>query len=794
MTNRKIGVQENSQGLTALKRVLVATAAITALGAGLSDAYAQSADTIETIVITGYRASLESALATKRMSNSMVDAINAEDVAKFPDANLAESLQRLPGVSVDMDNGEGRTISIRGLGADFTRVTINGMEALSTAGSSNAGTNPNRSRQFDFNTFASELFSSLKVTKSPSAETDEGSLGATIGLVSGHPFEIGNKVALSANNAYYEQGHAFNPRVAAVLSHNWLGGRLGTLFSMAYNIRHQSIDSFSSGVGMNYVYSAVGTAAMTFAGTPNPASGSTIMTRDGFAAPTGTSCSGTSGVIPGATITNSAYCAALSGSDPDAYAAVEGTNYGHTINSSGTWVGSAPINALLLPQLRNNDLYQNRIGLTSSIQWQVDDNTLITIDGLFSSYHQNATNYYLTDIGFNRNNTVSGLTSATSSTNLSSYYATCADHTETAIQAANTCVTSSSMSVYDYYSNSSSPGYDSSDPNGLNHLIATIGRPTTKILSATVTNNVVGAITLDNMDYRSFTDQSIADTQFEQGSAHLEHAFTDNLKMDFLFGMAVSRNKQVGTYVSFDTLDRGTASGDSTFSYTTSGSKYTLQDVSYGFDVADVNNWGFIKGYSDIRRFMYETVNKHKNIATNWSYTLFDELTLRTGFAARNYDFNTSRATRVVSTTWNPALDEAGISVADVSRSVSFDAKSVGLGENTPTRFIAPDIGKFEKYLGLDCNCVNEYGDWRISTKNSVGSSANVTTNFGVSEHDRSYYLQADFNGIDLLGIDIRGNLGLRYATTGVKSTGYAYTGYMTSATNDYDDMLPSIN
>lgn len=792
MSNNNCKPRNSHTSLAALRSTLVATAALTAATCGTATAFAQD-DSIEIVVVTGYRASLESALNAKRMSNSMVDAINAEDVAKFPDANLAESLQRLPGVSVDMDNGEGRTISIRGLGADFTRVTINGMEALSTAGASNAGSNPNRSRQFDFNTFASELFSSLKVSKSSSAEADEGSLGATIGLSSGHPFDLGNKVAISTNNAWYETGHAFNPRIAALASHTWLGGRLGTLVSVAYNMRHQAINSFSSGAGTNFVYGAIGTAAQTFAGTSNPTTG-TIMTRDGFAAPTGTACSGTSGVIPGANITNSYYCSALSGSDASAYDTVETSNYGHTINTKGTWVGAGPTNALLLPQLTKKDLYATRLGLTSSVQWQVDDNTLVSLDGLFSSFYQNVTNYAITDIGVNRNNTVAGLVSATSTTNMSTYYSTCTEYTESALRAANSCSFAKSRTVYDYYTNTSSVGYSSSDPNGMKHLIAMIGRPTTKLVNATVSNGIVNNMTIDNVDYRSYTDRSQSTTQFGQATAKLEHSFSNALKMDFLFGMAVSRNKQNGVYISIDSLDRGSASGDGYFSYATEGADSKLTSVNFGIDVSDPSNWDFIKGYSDIRLYQFNTVNKYRNISTNWSYELIDEMTLQAGFASRNYDFDTSRAIRVTSTGLNPSLAELGVDISQVTRSVSYDAKSVGLGGDTPTSWIAADISKFTKYTGLDCNCINDYGDWRLSKKNSYGSGSNITTNFGVSEHDRSYYLQSNFQGIDILGGELRGNIGLRYARTGVVSNGYSSAGYLTTAANDYDDLLPAAN
>ena len=118
----------------------------TILGLGSAGAWAQEAAApaeptntnatagaeLEEVVVTGYRAALQSALSLKRDAAIMVDAINAEDIADFPDANLAESLQRLPGIAIDRDNGEGRKITVRGLGSDFTRVRINGLEALAT--------------------------------------------------------------------------------------------------------------------------------------------------------------------------------------------------------------------------------------------------------------------------------------------------------------------------------------------------------------------------------------------------------------------------------------------------------------------------------------------------------------------------------------------------------------------------------------------------------------------------------------------------------------------------------------
>ena len=187
-----------------------------------------AAEEIGEVTVTGFRQSLRNAIDVKRRSDVMMDAINAEDIADFPDANLAESLQRLPGIALDRDNGEGRSITVRGLGSDFTRVRLNGLETLSTAAASDSGTAPNRGRGFDFNIFASDLFSSLEVRKTASAEVDEGSLGATVDLVTGKPLDYKERrIALSAEDAFYENGGTHNPRVAALFADQFFDDRFG---------------------------------------------------------------------------------------------------------------------------------------------------------------------------------------------------------------------------------------------------------------------------------------------------------------------------------------------------------------------------------------------------------------------------------------------------------------------------------------------------------------------------------------------------------------------------------------
>lgn len=188
----------------------------------------------EDIVVTGFRASLDQALNLKRNSVSAVDAIVAEDIAKFPDQNLAESLQRIPGVAIERDAGEGRSITVRGLGAQFTRVRVNGMETIAT---STDGASANRDRAFDFNVFASELFTSIIVHKTAEASLDEGSLGAVVDLNTGNPLNYGAGFTLTASlqARYNDLNDNVGPRVAGLVGWANDAETFGVSASVAYS-------------------------------------------------------------------------------------------------------------------------------------------------------------------------------------------------------------------------------------------------------------------------------------------------------------------------------------------------------------------------------------------------------------------------------------------------------------------------------------------------------------------------------------------------------------------------------
>ncbi|HEX5718977.1 MAG TPA: TonB-dependent receptor plug domain-containing protein, partial [Thermoanaerobaculia bacterium] len=115
----------------------------------------------ETIDVTGYRHALEESVTLKRDAVNSRESIVTEDIGKMPDLNLAEAIQRVPGVAIVREGGEGRQLSLRGLGAEFTQVTLNGMEVPASTGGLDSSGAINRGRAFDFNVFPAELFSRI---------------------------------------------------------------------------------------------------------------------------------------------------------------------------------------------------------------------------------------------------------------------------------------------------------------------------------------------------------------------------------------------------------------------------------------------------------------------------------------------------------------------------------------------------------------------------------------------------------------------------------------------------------
>ena len=187
------------------------------------------------IVVTGIRASLERAIEIKRDSPGIVDAISAEDIGKFPDTNLAESLQRIPGVSINRTNGEGSQVTVRGFGPTYNLVTLNGRQLATSnvsvvGGDQNADGSQGTSRSFDFSNLATEGVRTLEVYKTGRAAVPSGGIGATINVVTRRPLDDGSQPGLSGSvgaKAVYDTsvndcidcGSKVTPEVSGVL--NW---------------------------------------------------------------------------------------------------------------------------------------------------------------------------------------------------------------------------------------------------------------------------------------------------------------------------------------------------------------------------------------------------------------------------------------------------------------------------------------------------------------------------------------------------------------------------------------------
>jgi TonB-dependent receptor len=191
------------------------------------------------IVVTGFRSSLIKAIDIKRASANIVESVLAEDMAKMPDLNLSESIQRIPGVAISREGGEGRNITLRGFAPDFTRTTLNGMEVpASTDGLDSGGFTVNSSRGFDFNVFASELFNRIDVQKTQRASIEEGGIAGTVDLYSGRPFDRpGMHLVAATEGSYNSVTRKVDPRVALLFSDTFADDKVGILLSAAYSRR-----------------------------------------------------------------------------------------------------------------------------------------------------------------------------------------------------------------------------------------------------------------------------------------------------------------------------------------------------------------------------------------------------------------------------------------------------------------------------------------------------------------------------------------------------------------------------
>ncbi len=809
----------------------------------------QEASEVAEVIVTGFRSSLQRALNQKRTSNSMIDVIEAEEVGKFPESNLAEALQRLPGISIERENGEGRTITVRGLGGDFVRTRMNGIETVASSGNNEGQTSINRTRGFDYNVFASELFNRLRVRKSSEASVDEGSLGATVDIDTGRPLEFGGRrMMLSVQDNYFANDESHNPRVAALISDSWFDNRLGFLVSGAYQKRETGLSFFDRNPGQfEVLYRGSDLAGPVRNGTGGTAapvcitSGAPVVNATtnrsplncfwGFAAPTPTATSPAPSGL-GRTAFGIDSNSFMFGSDPAAWALLE-RNLATTIPA--------------LTSLQQQDLEQERIGLTSTLEWAPTDRTRVRVNALWAEFNVDNQSHILGSFGLNRQfdnaraeigltNTTTGLrpyspsnfnyfldrrgvygnsctTSATLNCtgtlgsptvpvfNTAQYWNGSQYVSVPSVLNSNTWSTNPyNLDTFDYYNNPGSVGYNPvaalADPRGILMYDQLVGKPHTTIQGVNI--NPAGQVDymlLNRVDWMSNVAYSKNESTFSQNDISIEHQFTDNLSARFVYGQSFSRLRVNGGRVDLFTLDKdgfvfdGRGGGD-------------MPVFNPNFNVADVNQWGggdIVKGYSGIARWVRALNNDYETFGADFRYEWSDRLTLSFGGSLRRYGFETFSST--VSRGVIPTIRElnrygrdknlpeyANLTLAQMGKVVEFGA-GLDVPQNTPTAWFAPDRDTFARLLGFECNCVNEFADWRLQT--TLGDGLRV------EEVNTGAFIQGDFD-LEVLGRRLRGNLGVRVVETEVESvasgTSGALSGTVLTGENSYVDTLPALN
>jgi len=208
------------QKKTLSSAIMIALVSMT--GSAVAQSQDQEAGMIEEVVVTGIRRSMIDSMNYKRDATGVIDAVSAEDIGKFPNTNLAESLQRIPGVSIDRQNGEGSKVTVRGFGPGYNLITLNG-RTMPTASVGIIGERDNyaggQGRSFAFENIASEGVSGLAVQKTGSALIPSGGIGATIDVMTRKPLDTSDVGSLAARAVYDNSSNKVTPEVTGL--YNW---------------------------------------------------------------------------------------------------------------------------------------------------------------------------------------------------------------------------------------------------------------------------------------------------------------------------------------------------------------------------------------------------------------------------------------------------------------------------------------------------------------------------------------------------------------------------------------------
>ncbi|MFS2318964.1 TonB-dependent receptor [Maricaulis sp. D1M11] len=227
----------------------------------------------DVIIVRGIRQSLQASMNIKREAQGVVDAISAEDIGKFPDTNLAESLQRITGVSIERNNGEGATVTVRGFGPEFNLVTLNGRQMPTS--SLGDGASPPSSRSFDFGNLASEGISGVQVYKTTNVTLPTGGIGSVLNISTTRPLEAPGLHFTAGFKGVYDttqlEDETVTPEVSMLYSDTFADDRFGVALSGSYQERQSSIAQANIGWRDGYLGSENNWGSLAQPGTPGAA-------------------------------------------------------------------------------------------------------------------------------------------------------------------------------------------------------------------------------------------------------------------------------------------------------------------------------------------------------------------------------------------------------------------------------------------------------------------------------------------------------------------------------------------
>lgn len=647
--------------------------------------FAQDAsnDQLEEVVVTGsFRASLANALNTKRTSANNVDAIVAEDMGKMPDLNLAESLQRVPGVAITREGGEGRNITVRGLGPDFSATTLNGMEVPSSTGGLDSSGGVNRGRSFDFNVFASELFNKIILNKSARGGLEEGGLASTVELYSAKPFDNpGPHAVIGGSMAIDNLTGEDDPRIVAMASNTFADDKFGVLVSFAQserNIRQEGFGTvrYTSPADNSNRDFAVGDSAVDISGTPDPF-----------------------------------------GNYPD-------------LASDDTRLANNKLSFMLFPRLPRMDSFntdQKRTGVTGSFQFRPSDRMEFTLDYLKSDLKTEVSSY---NFFAQFRNTFQSIT------------------------------------------------------------------PTSIVLDEAGRVAVAGEFT--GVTPRVESRGQFSDTEFEQVVLSGKFDITDNLQLDVMFGNANVVHDEEQYRFNMDALAPSYANPDAPTRQAINGLNPTyfsydfrensnIAEMSYGFDINNPLNYHFAG--PTIRKDIVERDNDTFRADLTWD---LDESSLKTGVIWNERNITSERHDPTAGSLTDPvARVSTGsgtgtimpITSASTHLLTTLSAVTSGYGDA-----IDPPAGFPTDFI------INDFAATKAAyNAGSFTRNPDDASTFDVTENTAGAYAEYTRN-MELAGMPLMVNAGLRYVETEVESLGVAAGGVTTKLSSDYAEWLPSLN